>query len=78
MGQAEPPLRSTAPAQHLGPYGKLDTFGARRIRWGRSHGHRAAGGRGLPRGVAFSGAVVRLPAGGGFLHATNVTGAPET
>src|SRR5262249_46857182 len=66
----------TAPAQDFGPYGKLDTSGARRSRRGRSHGHQAAGRRGLPRGVTLSGAVVRLPTGRGFLHATNVTAVP--
>src|SRR5215471_5531461 len=37
----------TEPAQGFGPYGKLDTPGVQRSRWGRSHGHRAAGSRGL-------------------------------
>ena len=61
----------TAPAENFGPYGKLDPFGARRRRWGRSY--RAAGSRGLPRDATVPRTVVRPPIGWGILHATNAT-----
>src|SRR6516162_9960793 len=58
-----PSTPTLSPTQEFGPYRKLDTSCVQRVGGGRSHGHRAAGGRGLPRGVTFSGAVVRITIG---------------
>ena len=61
----------TAPAEDFGPYGKLDSLGALRGRWGRSH--RAAGRRGSPRDATVPRTVARPLIGRGFVHAANAT-----